>query len=71
MDLNELDLVYPERGHEKVIFLIFEVRGTAQKTPILNPHLYRYQWALNIEKINSLDLFSFYEGGKKQQSDAK
>lgn len=38
VDLNELDLVYPEREHEKVTQKVFqlEARGTAQKTLLLN-----------------------------------
>lgn len=69
MDLNELDLVYPERGHEKVTQKVFqlEVRGTAQKTLLLNLDLYCYQLAFR-HRGNQLSWsqFSFLCGDKKK-----
>lgn len=68
VDLNELDLVYPERGHEKVTQKVFqlEARGTAQKTLLLNLDLYCYRLAFR-HRGNQLSWsqFSFLCGDKK------
>lgn len=45
VDLNELDLVYPERGHEKVTQKVFQLRlgallkkdPTSKSRPVLLP----------------------------------
>lgn len=76
VDLNELDLVNPERGHEKVTkkkkSSNFEVMGNAQKTLALHLDVYCYRLAFQYRGNQLLSLglsFPFYEWGEKTLGD--